>query len=176
MKFSKRLFLGMLLVLALFVASSSRAQTNESKAEASSDAHQKNVRIYVRLLREDVQPEKDEIMGVVMQLSASDAAKFWPIYNDYDAQLTKLNDQRLENIKEYARNYNQLTDEQADELMQKSLAYQKQRQELVANTYEKVKQALGGVTASRFAQVENQLLLIMDLEMTAWLPIAGQGS
>ena len=59
-----------------------------------------------------------------MELSADDAAKFWPIYKEYDAQLTKLNDQRVENIKEYARTYFQLTDGKADELIQKSLAYQ----------------------------------------------------
>ena len=36
-----------------------------------------------------------------MVLSADDAAKFWPIYSDYDSELTKLNDKRVENIKEY---------------------------------------------------------------------------
>lgn len=38
-----------------------------------------------------------------MLLSAADATKFWPIYGEYDAELTQLNDQRAQNIKEYAR-------------------------------------------------------------------------
>lgn len=46
-----------------------------------------------------------------MELSAEDAAKFWPIYSRYDADLTKLNEQRVANIEEYARTYNQMTDE-----------------------------------------------------------------
>jgi hypothetical protein len=112
----------------------------------------------------------------VMVLSAQDATRFWPIYSEYDAQLAKLNDQRVENIKEYARTYDQMTDEKADELIQKSLAYQKQRAELLAQTYDKVKQALGGVTAARFAQVEHQLLLIIDLQIASSLPIVEQGS
>jgi hypothetical protein len=111
-----------------------------------------------------------------MVLSAQDAAKFWPIYSDYDAQLTKLNDQRVENIKEYARAYDQMTDDKADELIQKSLAYQKERAALLAQTYDKVKQALGAVTAARFAMVEHQLLLIIDLQIDSSLPIVGQGS
>ena len=111
-----------------------------------------------------------------MLLSAEDAAKFWPIYSEYDAALTKLNDQRVENIKEYARTYNQMTDAKADELMQNAWAYQKQRQELLAKTYEQVKQALGAITAARFAQVEHQLLLIIDLQIASQLPVVGQGS
>ena len=131
---------------------------------------------YIDLLRRDVRQQKAEIMGVMMLLSATDAAKFWPIYSDYDMALAKLNDQRLENIKEYARNYNDLTDEEADRLIEKSVSFQKERADLLAATYEKVKQALGGVTAARFAQIEHQLLLIIDLQIDSSLPIAGQGS
>jgi len=134
------------------------------------------VQSYIDLLRGDVRQQKAEIMGVMMLLSATDAAKFWPIYSDYDMALAKLNDQRLENIKEYARNYNDLTDEEADRLIEKSVSFQKERADLLAATYEKVKQALGGVTAARFAQIEHQLLLIIDLQIDSSLPIAGQGS
>jgi len=95
---------------------------------------------------------------------------------NYDVELTKLNDQRVENIKEYARTYNAMTDEKADELIRKSLAYQKQRAELLAKTYDRVKQAVGAITAARFAQVEHQLLLIIDLQIVSSLPVVEQGS
>ena len=111
-----------------------------------------------------------------MLLSAADATKFWPIYNEYEAELTKLNNQRVANIKEYARTYTQMTDAKADELIQNALAYQKQRGELLAKTYDRVKQALGAITAARFVQVEHQLLSIIDLQVAAQLPIVGEGS
>jgi hypothetical protein len=182
MKFVNSVFVAILLILTMPLAALAQAQTKtqktENKAPASTEAdtQKKNLQAYVNLLRSDVRQQKAEIMGSVMALSASDAAKFWPIYSQYDAELTKLNDQRVDNIKEYARTYTQMTDEQADELVQKSLAYQKQRAELLAKTYDQVKQALGGVTAARFAQVEYQLLLIIDLQIASSLPVAGQGS
>jgi len=181
MKFLNHISLAAFLISPMVAAPPGRAQSKseqvESKPSASppSDA-QKNVQAYIDLLRRDVRQEKAEIMGSVMVLSAQDATKFWPIYSEYDAQLAKLNDQRVENIKEYARTYDQMTDEKADELIQKSLAYQKQRAELLAQTYDKVKQALGAVTAARFAQVEHQLLLIIDLQIASSLPIVEQGS
>jgi hypothetical protein len=121
-------------------------------------------------------PEEGGNDGGVMVLSARDAAKFWPIYSEYDTQLTKLNDQRVENIKEYARSYEQMTDKKADELIQKSLTYQEQRVELLTQTDDKVMQTLGAVAAARFAQVEHQLLLIIDLQFASSLPIIEQGS
>jgi hypothetical protein len=178
----KHALLATAFVLAMFVAPSGRAQTNtaktESKTVASPEAEtqKKNTQAYINLLRSDVRQQKAEIMGAVMLLSAQDAAKFWPIYSDYDAQLTKLNDQRVENIKEYANAYEQMTDGKADELIQKSMAYQKQRAELLAQTYARVKQALGAVTAARFAMIEHQLLLIIDLQIASSLPVVGQGS
>jgi hypothetical protein len=122
-------------------------------------------------MRADVRQQKAEIMGAVMLLSAPDATKFWPIYSEYDTELTKLNDQRVANIKEYARTYEQMTDEKADELIQNALAYQKQRSELLAKTYDRVKQSLGAITAARFVQIEHQLLLIIDLQVDSSLPV-----
>jgi hypothetical protein len=69
-----------------------------------------------------------------------------------------------------------MTDAKADELVQNALAYHKQRAELLAKTYDRVKQSLGAVTAARFVQVENQLLLIIDLQIPSQLPVVGQGS
>jgi len=181
MKFLNPMLLATLSMLAVVTASPNRAQTEtqnvKGKASASpqNDA-ETNVQAYIDLLHSDVRQQKAEFMGSVMLLSAQDAAKFWPIYSDYDAQLAKLNEQRIGIIKEYAQSYNQMTDAKADELIQKSLAYQKQRSELLVQAYDKVKEALGAVTAARFAMVEHQLLLLIDLQIDSSLPVVGQGS
>ena len=106
-----------------------------------------------------------------MQLSAADAAKFWPIYSEYDVELNKLNDLRVANIQEYESKYYEMTDEKADDLIRKAMSYRKQRSELIERYYERVKQALGGVTAARFVLVEDQLLLIIDLQINSSLPV-----
>jgi len=181
MKVTKPILWATLCAQFLFMPHPGQAQANPQKAESQSagtpedEAKRKNIQEYIDLLRQDVRQQKAEIMGSVLALSADEAAKFWPIYNDYDAQLTKLNDERIANIKEYARTYSQLTDEKADELIQKALAYQNQRRELFAKTYGRVKQAIGAIDAARFAQIEHQLLLIIDLQIASSLPLAQEG-
>ena len=143
-------------------------------SQSASDAQKKNIQAYVELMRTNVRQQKAQILGAVMQLSADDAAKFWPIYSEYNAELTKVNNLRIENIQDYAQNYTHMTDEKADQLIQNALEYRKQRSELLAKYYVLVKQSLGAVTAARFLQVEDQLLLIVDLQIDASLPIVGE--
>lgn len=168
-----------LLVASLALAPCALPQENSDtgkQAPVSTSSDSQNIQAYIDLLRANVRQQKAEMVGAVMQLSAADAAKFWPIYEQYDAELAKLNDQRVANIEEYADSYDQMTDTKADELIHKALSFRKQRSELLAKNYELVKQALGGITAARFIQVEDQLLLILDLQIDSSLPVVGQSS
>jgi|SRR6516162_748063 hypothetical protein len=183
MKNKKVLWLSVFLMIVLFVPaahSQDNAQAAKSDqqggAPPTTDTQKKNVQAYIEMLRSNVRQNKAEIMGAVMLLSADDAAKFWPIYSEYDAELTKVNDQRVANIEEYARNYNEMTDQKADELVQKAINFRKARNELLAKYYERVKQSLGAVTAARFLQVEDQMLLIIDLQIASSLPLASESS
>ena len=189
------LWLALLAIIAACPAAIAKAQSHPGNAGAASpkpprsathknagaaskapgdDAQKKNIQQYINLLRADVRQEKSQIMGAVMQLDASDAAKFWPVYEEYDAELTTVNDLRSENIQDYARNYKQMTDDKAEELIKRALEYQKRRSELLGKYFERVKQSLGAITAARFLQIENQLLLIIDLQIASSLPIVGQ--
>ena len=64
--------------------SGTAGQTENSRRIALTTDAQKNLQAYVELLRANVRQEKAQMMGAVMQLSAADAAKFWPIYSDYN--------------------------------------------------------------------------------------------
>jgi hypothetical protein len=164
------------LVFAPRMMAQDKAQLQKAPAKAAAPAttgKEQNLQEYVKLLREDVRSQKSAVMSAVMQLDPDEAAKFWPIYRDYDAELSKLNDLRVANMEEYAKTYNQMTDAKADELIHNALDYQKQRGELLAKYYERVKQSMGATTAARFVQVEHQLLLIIDLQIASSLPVAG---
>jgi len=181
MKTNKTAWILLLTTLALVPAARAQETTQpkqtavEADTSSASDA-QKNIQEYIDLMRSDVKQRKAETLATVMQLSAADAAKFWPLYAEYDAELTKLNDLRVANIQEYAHAYDQMTNEKADQLIQKAIAYRKQRPELLAKYYERIKQALGATTAARFFQIEDQMLSIIDLQIDSSLPVVGKSS
>ena len=172
----------LVLFLASFCAAFAQTKTQSQKTETqttgpvATETQEKNIKEYIELLRTNVRQQKAEIMGAVMQLDANEAAKFWPIYNDYDAELNKLNNLRVANIKDYADSYDRMTDEKADQLIQQAFAFRKQRSELLAKYYGRVKTGLSAIQAARFVQVEQQLLEIIDLQIEASLPLAAQRS
>jgi DNA anti-recombination protein RmuC len=138
---------------------------------SATESQETNIRAYVELLRVDVKTKKTAIFTEIMQFNDQQAAKFWPIYNEYDTELQKLNDQKLAGIQEYAKNFGSMTDEKADELAMLALELENKRNDLKKTYYEKVREQLGGIIAARFLQIENQLLMVIDLQIASSLPI-----
>jgi hypothetical protein len=131
-----------------------------------------NLAAYAELLRSDVRTQKVAIITEVMGFTEAEDKAFWPIYREYDAEMSKLGDERVANIEEYARNYSNLTDDVANQLATKALDLESRRGAVKAAFYEKLKAALSPKTAMRALQVEHQLQLIVDLQVAAALPIA----
>jgi hypothetical protein len=167
---------GGLAATALLICSSaalaqSTPAATPGASSASKGTSQQNLAQDIKLLRKDVRNQKQQIMGAAMGLDEEQGKKFWPIYKDYDKQLTKLNDVRLGNIIEYAKTYDTMTENKADELVNGAIAYRKKRIDLLANTYDKVRAALGAPLAARFLQVEDTLLTLIDLQIQSNLPL-----
>ena len=154
------------------LAQSTTAATSPAARSASGGtSQQQNLAEDIKLLRKDVRAQKQKIMGAAMGLDEAQSKKFWPIYKDYDRELTKLNDLRLGNITAFAQNYSNMTDNKADELVNAAISYHKKRIDLLANTYDKVRSALGAPLAARFVQVESTLNNLIDLQIQSNLPL-----
>src|SRR5215831_7498213 len=67
----------------------------------------------IALMRKDLRDQKKQIVAVNLPLTGDEAAKFWPVYDAYTQEIIKLNDRRYGLVREYAANYNSMTDEQA---------------------------------------------------------------
>ena len=99
----------MFLVFVPSCQNKAQPQAREKEAKEPATPNEQNLDAYIELLRKDVRSQKSAVMSTVMQLDPEEAAKFWPIYRDYDAELTKVNDLRIANIKEYSDSYNRLS-------------------------------------------------------------------
>ena len=159
-----------IVALAAVAASIGRAQ------EESFDAREQNFRAYVTLLRTDIKAERKDIINAIMQFNDSDATKFWPIFQQYDAELTTIGDGRMKLIVDYARNYENLTNEQADALMSKAFDLEAQRAILKKKYFDKMKAQLSATEAAKFFLVENQIQHIIDLQISASLPVVQTAS
>ena len=159
--------------LALLLVSSSAAIAQQSTAPQVSEQQTKtlNLSAYAELLRSDVRAQKVAILTEVMAFSEAEDKAFWPIYREYDVNMAKLGDERVAMIGEYANNYGQMTDALAGTLMAKAIDLENRRKAALAACVDRVKTALSPRMALKFLQVEHQLLLIIDLQIAAALPV-----
>jgi hypothetical protein len=146
------------------------APANSGPAPAR-DSRDINLRAYVELLRSDVRSQKVAILTEMMDFTEKEDAAFWPIYREYDVELSKLNDERVRLIGEYAKTYSGMTDANADKIATAALELEGRRHALKLKYYDRVKTALSARQAARFLQIENQLLMLIDLQIAAALPV-----
>jgi hypothetical protein len=159
---------GLLVTLTLLAAAPRAFAQTAPSADANREM---NLRAYVELLRSDVRTQRVAIITEVMGFTEDEDAKFWPLYRDYEGKLAKINDDRLAGIKEYALNFDKMTNEIADKLARGALGLEARRHALKVEFYDRLQSALSPKTAARFLQVENQILLLLDLQIAASLPI-----
>ena len=169
------LTLAVLMAATLAGQQPARSEAKAAKVTATNkpqpSSQELNLQAYIKLLRQDVNKEKSQIVGEVMQFDANDAAVFWPIYKDFQSDLGKIGDQIIDLVKNYVANYDNMSNERADQLATKLLDIEQQRNELKKRYYQRFKGALDPITAARFLQVENQLERIIDLQVASSLPV-----
>lgn len=164
------------LALAMAGATPALAQTKSAPATTTpaKQTETLNLTAYAELLRSDIRAEKVAILTELMELTEAEDTVFWPIYREYDNELAKLGDERVALIADYAKNYDTLSDATADSLAKRALDLEARRQGVKAKYYDRFRTALKPRTALRFLQVEHQLQLLIDLQISASLPIAAK--
>jgi Spy/CpxP family protein refolding chaperone len=123
------------------------------------------------LMRQDIKSEKTELMAGSLPLTEKQAEVFWPIYRDYDHELSKLADKRLAVAKEASAKYDTMDKKTAARLVKESFSVYQGRNKLLQKYYTKVSKAIGVIPAARFLQVENQMLTLLDAQLMDEVPL-----
>lgn len=136
------------------------AQTADVQAKPITDQD-------INLLRQDVRSHKKQIVAANMQLTDAEAEKFWPVYDQYTAELTKIGDTSYALIKQYAKSYGNMTDAQAQDLLKKSIGVEESIVQLRQKYVPRFEKAVSAKQAARFFQIDRRLTLIVDLQLLA---------
>ena len=136
-----------------------------------SDTRERNLRAYTELLRSDIRLQKVALITELMHFTEAEDKAFWPIYREYELDLSRLNDERLKLIETYANIFTTLTDAQADDLASKVLDREARRNALQQQYYKKLKTAVSARTAAKAVTIEREIELLVDLQVAAYLPV-----
>ena len=157
----------MVFVLAsacILAAPAVRAQAASTDTQTVSDRD-------IQLLRQDIRSQKKQLIAANLTLTDTEATKFWPIYEQYNAEMTKIGDQRYALIKEYAQNFGTLTDEQALSLISRSLTLDKSVEDLRIKYMPIFNNVLPGKKTATFFQIERRITALIDLQLASQIPL-----
>lgn len=125
----------------------------------------------IQLLRQDIRSKKKQLIAANLTLTDSEATKFWPVYDQYSAEMTKIGDQRYALIKEYAQNFGSLTDDQSLSLINRSLALDEAVEQLRIKYVPIISKVLAGKQTATFFQMDRRITALIDLQLASQIPL-----
>jgi hypothetical protein len=129
----------------------------------------------MNMLRKDIRSQKKQIVAQNMPLTDAESQKFWPVYDNYTADLVKINDQKYSLIKQYATNYGAMTDAQASVWAKQWLQVEEDVAELRIKYLPEFQKVLPGKKAALFEQVERRTQMMIDLQLASQMPLIDVG-
>jgi predicted outer membrane protein len=127
----------------------------------------------MQILRDKIRADKKLVVAANMELTESEAKGFWPIYDQYQKDLQKLN-QRIANlIESYADDYRKksLTDDKAKKLIDEALAIDLAEANLKSGYAPKLSKVLPVRKVVRYLQIENKIRAVVKYDIASGVPL-----
>jgi hypothetical protein len=160
-----KIILSFFVVLLTLAAASSSALAQRETDEGI------EVEKNLALLRRDIRAEKKKLIAANIPLTETEATKFWPVYDQYVAEMTKHNDEFYTLIKDYAAHQKTLTDAQASSIIRRWIEIQigqAQTRQKYIPLFERV---VPGKKVALFFQIDRRLYAVLDMQVASQIPL-----
>ena len=158
--------------LIIFIPSL-HAQTSSDDAamQAYGDAVKAYSDAVQQLQRSNLRSQKRKAIKEALSLTPEQWRAFWPIYDKYEAEVKKVNDTRLEIIRDYMSQQSDLSSDKATELINLVMQTQVKRQEMKRAYIKELGSVLTANQALRLLLLENQIDLQIEAQIAAQIPL-----
>lgn len=125
-----------------------------------------------QILLKQVMTDRKAVYANNLKLTEAESAKFWPIYDAYEAEVKKVNDRFLANLNRFVEHYDSLSEKDATEVLKEKMAIEKEREALKQEYTRKVAKVLPPTKALRYAQIETRLDNMVRRDVYSLIPLA----
>src|SRR5271165_621788 len=124
----------------------------------------------IAVVRANMRADRTTLITTGMNFNDKDGAAFWPIYQQYEYERSRLDDRRAAVIKQYTQKFRNLTDADAKAMADQMFDCESRLAELKKKYYKKFNRVLPGLTVTKFFQLEHRVDLMMDMQVESSLP------
>jgi len=116
--------------------------------------------------------QRKATVGANMNLSADEAARFWPVYDAYEAKMDKIEDRHVKELKEFAAKYSNFTDADAAKKLDEVMAIQQARLDVQKEFIPQFRAVISQVKVTRFYQIDNKIQALIQCDIAQLVPLA----
>jgi hypothetical protein len=125
----------------------------------------------IQMLRAEVGQDRREVVKKAMLLTPSEAARFWPLYDQYRADMREQEDRRVRLITDFAANRAAMSEDEAARLTKEALSIEEDKIGEKQSYVKKMSKVLSARTVARFFQIDAKLDAIVNAELAANIPL-----
>jgi hypothetical protein len=119
-----------------------------------------------------IQTDKRAIVLSTLELTDAEVAAFTPIYDKYQTEMKKIFTRSSDVLNKYASNYDSMTDDAAEDILEEALAVREDRNDLLKDYAKRLGKKLPATKVLRWVQVESKLTTLLDWQMAQVIPLA----
>lgn len=142
-----------------------------SASATAAGASNPSVDQQIEMARSLSEAGRQATMAANVELSQQMSEQFWPIYRDYRADVSRLNDELKRIILSYADNYRDIQPAMAYSLSEDALSVQIKRDRLKQKYLKRFSRASSPLIAARVMQIENKLDALAQVELAVSVPL-----
>jgi len=125
----------------------------------------------LNLLRKDLRSKRKQLIASNLKLTDTEAAKFWPVYDQYVTELIAINDKKFAVIQDYADNWGKLTSEQSLSFIRQWLDMDIATAQLRQKYVPIVSKVLDGKKTATFFQMDRRIAMMIELQVSSQMPL-----
>lgn len=125
----------------------------------------------MQVLREKVRADKKLLVAANMDLTDSEAKKFWPVYEQYQNELFLLRTRTIKMIEDYGKAYMDMSNDTAKRLLDEFLTIESLGLKLRQHYLPKFRQVLPEKKVLRYFQLENKIQAALYHELAVEIPL-----
>ncbi len=118
-----------------------------------------------------IQAKHTDAVRTFLQLEPWEDTAFWPVYEEYRADLARTNDRLAQLIRSYAANSDRLSDQQAEQLLNELLLLKEETIQLHYQYLGRFRQILPGRKIVRLFQIEHKLNAAVEASFADVVPL-----
>ena len=125
----------------------------------------------IAISRQMINDRRNTALAYNMSFTEQEKDAFWPLYRKYRDAMSNVATRQLDVIVDYARHYDNMTEDKAQELLDRSLIYEEQAIKVKQLYVDKFRRILPNIKVTRLMQIESRMDTAIKMKLAEGIPL-----